>query len=367
MSIQPIIINLTKLQTPAKAEFLRRFCIVSAGDSTLSKGEYKVIDSSNIATYVTADNATKKWLNSFFSTAIGKTCVLFECGSDGNQQTNLQLLENFIDGNTYPCYKYSLPDAMYKHAYLATILAKYSDVNKNTYFSAVLGDEDPTGATEYTNWKQKKAFMAFYPSLLDGNQNIDGLITGIMASSAYDLSTSVPLSSLTYKGVSVSSKIIDTTRINKILEAPAVFTSQQGNNNIVINSRMADNEFWSYYYAVDTLKSMLENNIATLFYNASNTTGGAIQYNDNGIQTIKQNIIGTLETAISMGLVNQFARSYDLGTSTPVGLGDITAIDFATYIKDNPDNYQNGIYGGFSSYIQIQKFIIQIQYNITLG
>lgn len=367
MSIQPIIINLSKLQTPTKAEFLRRFCIVSAGDSSLSKGGYKVLTSSDIDTYVTGDNATKKWLNSFFVKAIGKTCVLFECGSDGDQQANLQLLEKFIDENTYPCYKYSLPDAMYKNAYLATTLAKYADVNNNVYFSAILGNEDPTGSSEYTNWKGKKSFMAFYPSLLDTNYNIDGIITGIMASSAFDISTTTTLGSLDYKESSVSSSIIEDSRINQILTAPSVFTSQVGNNNIVINSKMADGEFWYYYYATDTLKSMLESNISTLFYNASNTAGGSIPYNDNGIQTIKQNLIGTLETAQSMGLVNQFAREYDLGTSSPVGVGDIKAIDFATYIKNNQTEYANGIYGGFSSYIQIQRFIRQIQYNITLG
>lgn len=366
MSLDPIIITMNKVVTPTRPEFLRRFCIVSNGLSNITKGEYKVVDSSSWSQFVTNDNYLKKWLNSFFVKAIGKTCVILEIGSDDNAEAQLKKLEAFIDGGTYPCYKYSLPHDLYADNYLATLLTKYNDINQSVYFSAITSDTDPTQEESYNNWKGKKSFIAFYPSLQDTNLNIDGIITGIMASSSFDISSGNPMNNLWYKETSTLSKTLDSTLTSKLIEANAMFSILQGSNNIVVNAVNADGEFWYAYYSIDILKVTLQSNITTLLYNSSNTSGGGLTYNDAGVETIKQNVITTLESLKNQNVVDIYARSYDLGTSQPVGVGDITTIPVATYKVDNPDNFKQGIYGGISFYTRILRFIRQILININL-
>lgn len=363
-SLNPIIINVSVLRAPAKAEFLRNFCIVSNGQSSLSAGEFKLVDNTSWETYVTAENDTKKWLKSFFVNAIGKFCYIYEAGSSGTAQQKLKALETFINDGQLQCYKYSIPADLFADSYMGTLLTNFSTPAKSVYFSAVLGDGDPTTGT-YTNWKTKKAFMAFYPSLSDANLNIDGLITGIMASNAYDLSTAKPLSGLFYKVAGSLSKTLTPTLAKQCVDAPACFTAMQGVENVVYNPKYADGTYWHYYYAVDKLKSMIEANINALFVNASK--GAGIPYNDMGIATIKSNILTTLQTAQQMQIVNRFAKSIDLGTSQLQGLGDIASVPFEEYKIGNPQDYADSVYGGFSGYIEITQFIRQIIFNITLG
>lgn len=363
----PIVVNLNVLVAPQSADYLRRFCIVSAGESTVEAGKIQMITPENLATYVTSDNDTKKWINSFFITAVGKVCYLLEVGSEGTAQQKLQKLDTFISGGTFRCYNYSLPSALYADNYLGTLLTKYSQAGSGVYFSAVLPAKNPSSETYFSQWSGKKCFMGYYPSISDTNLNIDGLISGIKASRAFDVGISNRLSPLEGKYTNTASISIDQEILVDISTSNVCLTMQQGGQNVVVNAKYADGRPFSYWYAVDKLKSLLEANFVALKHNASNTPNSAIPYSDGGIQTIKQNLITTLTTATDMGLVNQFAESYDLATNTPVNRDELKSIPFAEYIAGNPQDYENSTYNGLSGWVQIQRFISKIQFDVTLG
>lgn len=365
-----IVVNLSVLATPQKAEFLRRFCVVSDGKSTIAEGTCEMVTADNWKTKVTGTDEVSKALTSFFVNAVGKVAYVFECGTSGTADAKLKKLEAFIDGATLPCYEYLLPEALYKDTYLATMLTKYSKEETPTYFSAnlvIAGQSDPTQQTEYNNWKGKKAFMGVYPTISDANFNTAGMILGVKASSVFDISTAKKMSSLEYKYCGSASNTLDTATLTKIGQAPCVFTMLKSIKNEIRNTKMADGKFWHYRYAQDTLVSMLQANIDALFSNASNTTNGALQYNDAGIQSIKQNIISTLTTAKQMGIVNRYAQSIDLATNQLTGIDDIASIPFEEYKNANPTHYADGLYGGYSGYIEIMNFIVKIEFNVTLG
>lgn len=363
----PIIVNLNVLAVAQPSQYLRRFCIVSAGESSVPKNTIQMITPDNIGTYVSSDNDTKKWINSFFLNAIGKVCYILEVGSDVSAQQQLQRVDTFISAGTFPCYNFSLPSTLYADSYLGTLLTKYAKAGMGVYFSAVLPAEKPSSGGQYSQWKGQKCFMGYYPSLSNANLNIDGLISGIKASSDFDVSIGTRLSPLEGKYTNTPSIVLPQETQEDIATSNVVFTSAEGTSNVVTNAVYADGNPFSYWYAVDKLKTLLEANFATLKLNASNIPNSALTYNDSGIQTIKQNLTTTLESAINMGLVNQFASSYNLGSGKPVGIGEVEAIPFSTYISTNPEDYKNGFYGGFSAWVQIQRFIRQIQFNVTLG
>lgn len=365
-----IVVNLSTIATPQKAEFLRRFCIVSDGKSTITAGTCEMLTADNWKQKITGTDEVSKAVASYFINAIGKVVYVFECGSSGNADAKLKKLETFIDDATLPCYEYLIPEDLYKNAYFATMLTKYSKDEIPTYFSANLvsnAQADPTQQAEYNNWKGKKAFMGIYPTISDTDLNTAGLVLGVKASSAFDISTAKRMSSLEYKYCGSGSKTLGTSILTKIAEAPCVFTMLKGVKNEIRNTKLADKKFWHYRYSQDTLISMLKENIDALFSNASNVSNGALQYNDSGIQSIKQNIISTLATAKQMGIVNRFARSIDLATKQLDGIDDISSIPFEAYKNANPSDYENGKYGGFGAYIEIMGFIVYIEFNVSLG
>ena len=347
-----ITINVGRVTVPEKAEFLRNYCVVSAGNSTVGANTIQMVTSDDWNTYVTGDNETSKWLTSFFTLAKGKACYIFECGSSGTAKQKLQALENFINEGVTPCYKYSLPQALYKDSYLATLLDKHNGEDTPIYFSAVCdttSNTNPQSQTEYVNWKGRKAFMSFYPSLSDANFNLDGFATGVMASSAFDIDSSNTMRSLERMLVSSSSKGLGATLNKQIADAPCVISLNRGR------------------YAQDYVISLIKSNVDALFDTSADTAGSAIPYNESGIQSVKQNLITTLVSAMSLGLVNRFGASIDISTGAITGQGDLTSIPFEEYKNANPTNYNEGIYGGYSGYIEIQGFIVKIIFNVTLG
>lgn len=368
--LDSIVVNLSTLAIAEKADFLRRFCIVSDGKSNITEGKCEMVTAENWKTKVTGNDEISKALTSFFINAVGKPAYVFEAGSSGNTQAKLKKLEAFIDGATLPCYEYLLPASLYADAYLSTLLEKYVKDEQAIYFSANLNasaQADPTQQTEYNNWKGKKSFMGVYPTISDTNLNTAGLILGVKASSVFDISTAKRMSSLEYKYCGSSSKILESSIFTKNYEAPCVFTASKGTRNEIRNSKMADGKFWHYRYSLDTLVSMLKSNIDALFSNASNVVNGALQYNDAGIQSIKQNLISTLQTAKQMGIVNRFAQSIDIATNELTGINDLASIPFEEYKNANPKDYANGVYGGYSGYVEIMNFIVKIEFNATLG
>lgn len=374
MSISIINVTLSKSITSTSAQFLRRFCFIPSTASqiqSIADGAYQVVNASNFTEYVQGTtNETYKWLKSFFTSAgESKEAVIFNPAGT-NASDRLKALEAFIQEGTYPCYKYSLGQDLVKDAYFATLSSAYADVSKSCYFSFVCEDGiDPAKSTTipYSNWSTKKSVMAFYKTLSDSNYNIDGLITGIMASSQFDISTSTKMKSLDLVSIPVTATDLNTTMLNALENAPAVFGTPISGQNVIYNSKMADNTFWYYYYCCDILKYTLISEFNTLLINSANNTNSAIPYNDNGIRSVSQKFANVLRNLMEMWVVNRFAKSYDSGTDTLKDINSVNAISFEEYKNANKENYSNGIYGGLSAYVEIMGFIRKVNISVNLG
>lgn len=367
-----IIVNIGKVTTPVASDLLRRQCVVSSGDSSVTKDTIQMVTASDWKTYVTGTNETSKWLESFFAIADNKVAYIFECSASGDAATRLKALQAFIQSGVSPCYKYALPQVLYKDPYLATLLALFSTESSMVYFSAIQDTQagtknDPTQQPEYTNWKGQKSFMSFYPSLTLDTLNIDGLVSGVMASNSYDIGGNTPMSPLDRKHIIGSTKEIDDAIYVKIKEANCVVSENFQTYNRIQNGKMADGTEWEKRYSQDYLVVTLQANIEALFDTASNNAGYEIKYNDNGILSVKENLVETLKTLRNLGVVNRFGKSINLATQEIAGIDDVAYIPFVQYKKDNPAHYKAGIYGGYSAYVEIQGFIKQIIFNVTIG
>lgn len=130
---------------------------------------------------------------------------------------------------------------------------------------------------------------------------------------------------------------------------------------------MADGELWTTRYAWDLTISKVEASLRKCLFDSSNVPNTPIYFNNQGIATLAQRIINTLESCKKLGLVEAFGSGKDLTTDAITGLGTISAVSAQQWKADNPAEFAKGIYGGFTVYIQVQGFIQQVIFNVNKG
>ena len=97
--------------------------------------------------------------------------------------------------------------------------------------------------------------------------------------------------------------------------------------------------------------------------NSANKFNSAIEYNNNGILTLKSVIESELLNCKGLKLITEFGQGYDTAEKAITGINSIAYIPFAQYIKANQADYDKNEYNGFSVEMRIMKFILRL--NIT--
>lgn len=364
---QPIIISVSKAFTPQASTYLRTFCAVSCGDTSLGAGNSKTVDSSNYTTTINASTETRKFADAFFAQNSNKTLLVFEVGSSGGAQANLQLLETFIDNKVGTAYMYYIPNRLFADNYFATVATKYAKPDVPVYFCVNLAKGDASSDTNFNRVKGLKSVFGMYPNCSDTNWVASGIPMGVMASYAYDISVANKMQPLNNKIVTAQVESLKKSDIDKIVQVPASFLYKNGTSTLLENCLFADGEPFSYWYSWDNTMSIIESSISTAIINSSNIANSTIPYNERGIDILSQNIINALALCKDLNYITSFGAGYDLGTKSIIGINTIGSIPFSEYKASNPEDYKQGIYNGFTIYVEVCRYIRQIKINATLA
>lgn len=367
-----VVLNVSKLASTVVPDYIRRWCLVSAGDTTITEGEIQEIASDEITdifdTSTTAyqDTETYKILVAYFSNNANGTINVLEVGST-SVADSVAGLSTFLTAGINLCYHYICPSSFYTEATFVTLVTLYNSDTSATYFEFMITyGSTPTSDTDFANYIGLKSCFAVYPTS-DTDVSTVGEMAGKMASSLYDLSTSNKLTMLQWKSLASASAEDLTTSFRTDLVNNAVnFVGQLIGNDVIFNGRYLDNTPFDYWYAWDWIMFDLEAYLQTALYNSSNTPSAVIQYNQSGIDKLLGVINQRLNTGKKIGAINEFAESIDNTGTELVNTGSFLATDFQTYKTDYPSNYSAGIYDGFSGYIMIMNFFRQVTINITL-
>lgn len=250
----------------------------------------------------------------------------------------------------------------------ADLAQEYSQLNSQQYFFVnATKDEDPAISDAWTYYKGKKAVFAIYDNLEKGFP-LASMIMGQCFSSKFDLSTTQLATPLNY--TKLSGQIFSTlsqTMSSNLIDAPMTFGGSLAGNSVILNARYADGVAWEYYYQWDLLDFNVKLKLERLLFNSVNSTSTPLPYNQTGLDILKANIKSELLKWQSIGVINTFAAGYDINTGELVTEGDISMIDFNTYITAKPENYQNEIYDGFSFYVMIGRFPRQVVISAMLN
>lgn len=281
----------------------------------------------------------------------------------------IDILKDYIQENKkIRAYKYSVSRKIMSHSDFIDLVDNYSKIDSSCYFSGeTIKNQDPNTDPIFSKLKTKKAFFAVFNNCLNNNDILDGAITGIMASASYDITTSNAMSPLQFKYINLDFNQVSLSFSDKLTDSPASWIGYQAGQKVLFGARYCDYEFWDYWYSWDNVREIVISNVTTFIINATNVQNSAIRYNQNGITNISLNIENTLNNLITLGFITRYGEYLEQSTQELVNISKIGSIDFETYIKNNPDKYEKGVYDGYSCYIQIGRFIIQITFNINLG
>lgn len=478
---KPVVVNVALTSSFSVENWLRRMAIISAGDTNLAIGEYKLVDSATYSNFVKAGTETEKNCVSFFAYAGNKAVVLLEAGG-GTLDTQCSAIKSFLVSEECKVFNILVPSSYFyvkslDKTYITTMASQtlipteaaqtadivfsenidaskvtisgidtaklnvvlsqtsisYNLVSGQTIDAAVKatlscvidGADTELGkiafneaggstassinfsktiagktddsfaklAAEWSDISKENIFLLPYPQLEDPAassnwQNFVGkasilpvanncqtsvfetaaMVLGKTANSIFDVSETNPASSLNYKVLSGSTpQEYNATMKQSLIQAPITFVSALAGQNVILNGLCADGKPWEWYYYWYLAEFRVYSKITTLLLNGANNPVSAVKFDQNGIDTIHANIVSVLDECKDLGIVTNFAKSYDSATGTLEESGEITCPNYYEYIAAYPQDYANEVLKGISCYIQIGKFIRQVQWNVTLG
>lgn len=478
---KPVIVNVALTASFSVENWLRRMAIISAGDTRLAIGEYKLVDSATYSNFVNTGTETEKNCVSFFAYAGNKAVVLLEVGStdldaqcsaiksflvsedckvfnilvpssffyvkandktfivsmasqtlvpteqiqtadivfsenidianvtiDGIDTTKLNVVlsqtmisYNLLSGQTLDAAEEATLSYVIEGTktelgkitfnedggtiassinFLKTITGKtdesflklateWSDISKeNIFLLPYPQNEDPTAST---NWGKFVGLASILPIANNCQTSVfetGAMVLGKTANSIFDISETNPASSLNYKVLSGSTpQEYNATMKQNLIQAPITFVSALAGQNVILSGLCADGKPWEWYYYWYLTEFRVYSKITTLLLNGANNPVSAVKFNQDGIDTIHANIVSVLDECKDLGIITDFAKSYDSATGTLEESGEITCPNYYEYIAAYPQDYANEVLKGISCYIQIGKFIRQVQWNVTLG
>lgn len=249
------------------------------------------------------------------------------------------------------------------------LLTKYDNIDKeNLFFMTLPKTADPNADKNFTYFKGLKSIHLVSDNTDKDTINSAAAVVGITASNIFDISSSTPASSLNYKQVKSYTPIVRSATLkNQLIQSSVTLIDSLASNTVLLNGRQMDGQPWEYYYYWYLTKLEVHSKITLLLLNGSNNPVAAIGFDQDGIDTIHANIVSKLKELQDLGVITSFAQSYDGGTGEFTGLGDIVCPNYYEFIVSNPDDYANEKLTGISCYIQIGKFIRQVEWNVTLG
>ena len=242
----PVVLNVAVSTPLSPVDLERRFCKVSAGDTTLTTGAIQGITADEIATIFTGSYQTKEtylWLVNFFANNANGTAFVLEVGAvaGGDPGTNIATLATHITAGIDVCGHYSVPDSFYGDADFAALVTTYSTDDPVYKFSChITHGTAPADQTAFAALKDKSAWYPVYPSAV-ATENACGAHVGIMASSIYDVSPTNPMTPLQYKqivGVTVEKfassfrTALTNAAVNFVVRVPIVTGKQIGRAHV---------------------------------------------------------------------------------------------------------------------------------------
>jgi len=291
--------------------------------------------------------------DTFFAQGTSASVYVLELG-DIPVDEAVAALETFIDATTPQFfYSYLVPRSWADSADFITLLADFQGTGAKTYFFVTVTESNYTDFTALM-----KDVFALIESP-DAPATEFSLAAPFYAWLNNDPSTTNKVAPFAFRylfGVTAypirGNKALFTTL--KAASINWVGTGAEGGitNTVLMWGTTKDGRDATYWYSVDWVQINIDLDLSNEIINGSNNPINPLYYNQDGINRLQARAQATMNRGISYGLV-----------LAPV---TVAAIDFATYVIDNPSDYPLGRYAGLSvSYTPARGFV-EIIFNVNV-
>ena len=289
----------------------------------------------------------------FFAQGNSVGCYVLELGAQTTAAAAITALQTWITGNSSPqiFYAYLLPAGwdFSSAAALNTMTANYESPSGQTYFFVT------TTTSNVSTYAANKAVFAVVPSPTQAS-------TEHQASAPFynwlvnNPGSANPLAPMAYRfqyGVTPWSQNGNQTSINTVLTnfGNYIGTGAEGGVSTasLFKGTTMDGEQSAWWYGIDWFRIQVKQALANAVINGSNSNPPLL-YDQQGINTL---------LAIAQNVANN-AVKFGCALSAVV-----SAVPFATYSVQNPSDYNNGIYNGFSATVVGQNGFLTLQFNLS--
>lgn len=288
----------------------------------------------------------------FFAQGTSVGTYVLELGAQTTAAAAITALQTWITANSQPqvFYAYLVPanwDAS-SAAALNTMTANYESPSGQTYFFIT------TTISNLPGYAANKAVFATVPSPTQATTEHQA------AAAFYQWLVNLPgpanqLAPMSFRfvfGVTPWSQIGTQTNINTALTnyGNLILTCSEGGLGTagLFKGTTMDGEQAAWWYGIDWFRIQVKQAIANAVMNGSNSNPPLL-YNQAGINTLQAVAQNVADSAVKFGCALSAV---------------VSAVPFATYSTENPSDYNNGIYNGFSAIVVGQNAFLTLQFNL---
>lgn len=288
----------------------------------------------------------------FFAQGNSVGVYVLELGPESTAAAAITALATWITANSNPqvFYGYMTPLSWdtASAAALNTMTANYESPSGQTYFFVT------TTVGNLPTYTENKAVFAVVPSPTQA-------ITEHQAAAPFyqwlvnNPGPANPLAPMAFRYLSGVTPWVSNgnqTSINTVLSAYGnlVLTGAEGGVGLasLFKGTTMDGEQASWWYGIDWFRIQVKQALANAIINGSNSNPPLL-YNQAGINTLLAVAQQVANSAVTFGCALQ---------------ATVSAVPFFTYTTENPDDYNNGIYNGFSAVVVGQNGFLSIQFSL---
>jgi hypothetical protein len=288
----------------------------------------------------------------FFAQGTSVGTYVLELGAQTTAAAAITALQTWITANSNPqvFYAYLVPanwDAS-SAAALNTMTANYESPSGQTYFFIT------TTVANLPTYAVNKAVFAVVPSPTQASTEHQA------AACFYQWLVNLPgsanpLAPMAFRflsGVTPWSQIGTQTNINTVLTnfGNLILTGGEGgiSNAAQFKGTLMDGEQASWWYGIDWFRIQVKQALANAIINGSNSNPPLL-YNQAGINTLQAVAQNIADSAVKFGCALSAV---------------VSAVPFSTYTTQNPSDYNNGIYNGFSALVVGQNAFLSITFQL---
>ncbi|WP_336284216.1 hypothetical protein [Citrobacter arsenatis] len=292
-------------------------------------------------------------VNDFFAQGNDVATYLLELGyQDKGTVDEVAALKAYIEDPKLQFYAYLVPKSWDKNTDFISLANLYTSNESKLYFFVLT--EQPSGTTDISPYKGIKSIVYLNDDAYPDTFGIANVMYEFVKASPSEINKVPPFSFRYLYGLNANQAKGSVLSLMQQQNINYVGTGAEGgiSNKILVKGVAGDGNDLLYWYAVDWIQINAELTLANTVINGSNDPINPLYYDQDGIDRLQIAAQGVFNSGVKFGLVQ----------GNPV----VDAVKFSTYITDNPNDYQQGLYAGLSSTFTPKRGFTQIIFNINV-